>query len=297
MDEFQEAAQDRKADLLERWLRMTPWACSGGLRGTAQGARATLFETTDQFLRLVEPGHQVKKLKALKEVLIRMQELEDWVDGSPWKSRGICKSCGTLYREESGPCRDGPTGCKGEVEPAGEDGYVIDARSAQNRLTRKLSELLGPAEVELRAIVLAGKEAEPRATDEPRPSEPNEKRGIADNSTKMATPEGKLLLGWRAILKVLGVDYERKNRVRMKRMNARRDGPITWVGNAPKVHSGPLLRWIQDLDQKREDDDSAGRTDVAAELNHPAEMKKLGFQPKVRPNNPGSFSRKVDPIP
>lgn len=153
MDDFQEAVQERREALLERWLRMVPWACGGGLQGTAESARATLLATTDQFLHLAPPECRVDKLKAFRETLIEIRKLEAWVDGPPWKSRGICTSCGTLYREEFGPCRDGPSACSGEIEQAGEDGYVIEARSAQKRLSLRLSELIKPAEAELRSIV------------------------------------------------------------------------------------------------------------------------------------------------
>ena len=128
------------------------------------------------------------------------------------------------------------------------------------------------------------------------PHPPAAKSGTNANEDRPPDPAAKrkLLVGWHAILEAMGVDQGRNSQVRVKRLNARRDGPIVWVGNRPKVYSGPLLDWVEGLSNTKDPNESA---DVAAELNHPAEMKRLGFQPKARPNNPGTLSKGSDEAP
>lgn len=123
-----------------------------------------------------------------------------------------------------------------------------------------------------------------------------ESSAIADSSVEEAAPSTRvrLLVGWRDILEALGIDHNRAGIARVKRLNENRAGPITWPTRRPQVELGLLLAWIEGLNTRADEPVVSDETQPDVELDNKHEMRRLGFQPKARPNNPGSLSRKFD---
>lgn len=107
-----------------------------------------------------------------------------------------------------------------------------------------------------------------------------------------STERTRMLVGWQEVLGALRVENVRKKQVWLKRLNARMGGPIRWIGKKPTVDSTALSKWVNSIERRVIEDGC----DIGAELNHPTEIKERGFQLKKRPNNPGTLSRKIDPL-
>lgn len=113
-----------------------------------------------------------------------------------------------------------------------------------------------------------------------------------DDDEVSADPEktkGALLIGWPKILDAIELENTRANQVMLRRLNQKHAGPLRWVRNKPKVFHEALIRWLEGCGASTDDGNSY--TDARLEFDHPAEMKRLGFQVKKRPNNPGSLAK------
>lgn len=101
-----------------------------------------------------------------------------------------------------------------------------------------------------------------------------------------------VLVGWKQILPELGLDpHVRKDRERVKNLNAQHDGPIEKQGRRGRIaNHGRLMAWWKNLDKQaaaaaevRGAKDKADRAQDA-HLSNPGVRRELGFHDRKHPN-------------
>jgi len=140
-------------------------------------------------------------------------------------------------------------------QESGFDDWHYPGARALEELERTIEEILQVATDENVALLRRGR----RARDVSSVHLPAQ--GRADDTVNQPGAErawvqkqagGMPLRGWKKICGHVGVENDRGNRDRLKRLNDRTGGPIRWCGYTPEVDPGELKAWVEDTEARDE---------------------------------------------